>query len=220
MLFLQRVIRLIAIRAKVESGRLRIARRGGALTVLVDELPLPLASGTVGELLVGAGESGDLDELRVLGDAFGHLGDLPSALRPAHQRALDDSLARALERPGTASVLDEHLAGINDYVDVVHELLEQQHHRLAYWRAARDLGYRRFFDVNELIGVRVERPEVFEATHAAVRRWCDAGLVDGLRVDHPDGLRDPKRYLDDLAALTGGAYVLVEKILEPGEELP
>ena len=99
--------------------------------------------------------------------------------------------------------------------------LEEQHYELVNWRAADDdLNYRRFFAVNTLAAVRVEDPEVFADTHVEIRRWFDEGLVDGLRVDHPDGLRDPKRYLDDLAALTGGAYVLVEKILEPGEELP
>ncbi|RYC13285.1 malto-oligosyltrehalose synthase [Nocardioides zhouii] len=98
--------------------------------------------------------------------------------------------------------------------------LEEQHYDLVSWRAAdEDLNYRRFFAVNTLAAVRVEDPEVFAETHAEIKRWFDEGLVDGLRVDHPDGLRDPKRYLDDLAALTGGAYVLVEKILEPGEEL-
>lgn len=99
--------------------------------------------------------------------------------------------------------------------------LEEQHYELVNWRAAdEDLNYRRFFAVNTLAAVRVEDPEVFAETHVEVKRWFDEGLVDGLRVDHPDGLRDPKRYLDDLAALTGGAYVLVEKILEPGERLP
>ncbi|CAB4913012.1 unannotated protein [freshwater metagenome] len=99
--------------------------------------------------------------------------------------------------------------------------LEEQHYELVNWRAAdEDLNYRRFFAVNTLAAVRVEDPEVFAETHVEIKRWFDEGLVDGLRVDHPDGLRDPKRYLDDLAALTGGAYVLVEKILEPGEELP
>lgn len=99
--------------------------------------------------------------------------------------------------------------------------LEEQHYELVSWRAAdEDLNYRRFFAVNTLAAVRVEDPEVFAETHVEIKRWFDEGLVDGLRVDHPDGLRDPKRYLDDLAALTGGAYVLVEKILEPGEELP
>jgi len=99
--------------------------------------------------------------------------------------------------------------------------LDEQHYELVSWRAAdEDLNYRRFFAVNTLAAVRVEDPEVFAETHVEIKRWFDEGLVDGLRVDHPDGLRDPKRYLDDLAALTGGAYVLVEKILEPGEELP
>ena len=83
-----------------------------------------------------------------------------------------------------------------------------------------DLNYRRFFTVATLAGVRVEDPVVFDATHVEVRRWFDEGLVDGLRIDHPDGLRDPKGYLDDLAELTGSPYVLVEKILEPGEDLP
>jgi (1->4)-alpha-D-glucan 1-alpha-D-glucosylmutase len=76
-----------------------------------------------------------------------------------------------------------------------------------------DLNYRRFFTISTLAAVRVEDPEVFEAVHAEVRRWFDEGLVDGLRIDHPDGLRDPEKYLRDLAELTGGAYVVVEKIL-------
>ena len=96
----------------------------------------------------------------------------------------------------------------------------RQHYELVGWRRAdADLNYRRFFSVNTLAGVRVEDPEVFAATHVEIGRWFTEGLVDGLRVDHPDGLRDPRGYLDDLARLTGGAYVLVEKILEPGEEL-
>ncbi|WP_205471317.1 malto-oligosyltrehalose synthase [Nocardioides sp. SYSU D00038] len=102
--------------------------------------------------------------------------------------------------------------------DTVHG---RQHYELVNWHLADDeLNYRRFFAVNTLAAVRVEDPEVFAQSHVEVRRWFTEGLVDGLRVDHPDGLRDPQRYLDDLAALTGGAYVLVEKILEPGEALP
>jgi (1->4)-alpha-D-glucan 1-alpha-D-glucosylmutase len=99
--------------------------------------------------------------------------------------------------------------------------LDEQHYRLVSWRAGNsDLNYRRFFAVNTLAAVRVEDPEIFAETHVEIRRWFEDGLVDGLRVDHPDGLRDPKRYLEDLAAITGGAYVLVEKILETGEHLP
>ncbi|WP_134767950.1 malto-oligosyltrehalose synthase [Nocardioides sp. 1609] len=99
--------------------------------------------------------------------------------------------------------------------------LDEQHYELTHWTAADDgLNYRRFFAVNTLAGLRLEVPWVFDESHVEIKRWFDEGLVDGLRVDHPDGLRDPGPYLDELAALTGGAYVLVEKILEPGEELP
>ncbi|MDQ6641546.1 MAG: malto-oligosyltrehalose synthase, partial [Actinomycetota bacterium] len=94
------------------------------------------------------------------------------------------------------------------------EVHAAQHYELVHWRVADDgLNYRRFFAVNTLAAVRVEEPEVFDATHVEIRRWFDEGLVDGLRVDHPDGLRDPKGYLEDLAALTDNAYVLVEKIV-------
>ena len=100
-------------------------------------------------------------------------------------------------------------------------ILARQHYRLCFWREARDrLNYRRFFDVTTLTGVRVEVPEVFDATHRIVLEQVAAGTLDGLRVDHPDGLADPGGYLDRLAAATGGAWVVVEKILEPGEVLP
>jgi (1->4)-alpha-D-glucan 1-alpha-D-glucosylmutase len=96
----------------------------------------------------------------------------------------------------------------------------RQHYELVSWRRGdTQLNYRRFFSITTLAGIRVEEHAVFDASHAEIRRWCDEGLVDGLRIDHPDGLRDPASYLDDLAELTGGAYVVVEKILEPGEPL-
>ena len=97
---------------------------------------------------------------------------------------------------------------------------DRQHYELVNWRVAdAGLNYRRFFAVNTLAAIRVEEPAVLAESHAEIRRWFEEGLVDGLRVDHPDGLRDPAGYLSDLSELTGGAYVLVEKILEPGEHL-
>ncbi|WP_282838018.1 malto-oligosyltrehalose synthase [Microbacterium flavum] len=103
----------------------------------------------------------------------------------------------------------------------VRDVLARQHWELGFWRRDADLlNYRRFFTVTSLAGVRVEDPEVFAWSHAEVARWFREGLVDGLRIDHPDGLADPGGYLDVLAETTGGAYTLVEKILEPGEALP
>ncbi|UKA53144.1 malto-oligosyltrehalose synthase [Arthrobacter sp. FW305-BF8] len=97
----------------------------------------------------------------------------------------------------------------------------RQHYELMGWRRAdNELNYRRFFAVNTLAGVRVEIPAVFDEAHQEVVRWFREGLADGLRIDHPDGLADPEGYLKRLREATGGAYLLVEKILEPGEQLP
>ncbi len=78
-------------------------------------------------------------------------------------------------------------------------LLEQQAYRLAYWRvAAEEINYRRFFDINDLAGVRVEDPRVFDEVHKLIFRWMDEGGVTGLRIDHPDGLADPAGYFRNL----------------------
>jgi (1->4)-alpha-D-glucan 1-alpha-D-glucosylmutase len=100
-------------------------------------------------------------------------------------------------------------------------LLDCQHYLPAWWRdASTELNWRRFFNVASLIGVRVEEPAVFDATHEVILRLAAEGLVDGLRIDHPDGLADPRGYLDRLASATDGAWVAVEKILEANETLP
>ena len=100
-------------------------------------------------------------------------------------------------------------------------LLAQQHYRLADWHdAATQLNWRRFFDIDTLIAIRVEDPDVFDATHRVVLGLREEGLIDGLRVDHIDGLSDPGRYLRRLADATSGAWIVVEKILAHGEELP
>jgi (1->4)-alpha-D-glucan 1-alpha-D-glucosylmutase len=116
----------------------------------------------------------------------------------------------------------------------LHRLLERQHYRLAWWRSAGDeINWRRFFDINGLVALRIEDQEVFQATHATLLRLYQEGLIDGVRVDHVDGLADPPGYcrrlragLDELTAQrptdapAGPAYFVVEKILGAGEHLP
>jgi (1->4)-alpha-D-glucan 1-alpha-D-glucosylmutase len=116
----------------------------------------------------------------------------------------------------------------------LHQLLEQQYYRLAWWRCANDeINWRRFFDINELAAIRVEDEDVFEAVHTTIFRLYAAGLLDGLRIDHIDGLSRPGEYCHRLrrrlAALekerppgcpSGPAYVVVEKILAHDEQLP
>lgn len=143
-------------------------------------------------------------ELRVEGDElryFDHRFPLATGSVSGEERA------RLAADPADAAVL----LGVHD----------RQHYELMHWRReSSELNYRRFFAVSSLAAIRVEDPQVFDEAHAEVRRWFDEGLVDGLRVDHPDGLQRPDEYLDRLARLTGGAFTLVEKILEPGEQLP
>ncbi|HET6534414.1 MAG TPA: malto-oligosyltrehalose synthase [Actinoplanes sp.] len=101
------------------------------------------------------------------------------------------------------------------------EVHDRQHYELVNWtRGDRELTYRRFFAITDLAGLRVEDPAVFEATHAELLRWYREGAVQGIRVDHPDGLRDPAGYLQRLHEAAPDAWLVVEKILEPGEELP
>ncbi|SDD05875.1 maltooligosyl trehalose synthase [Sanguibacter gelidistatuariae] len=101
------------------------------------------------------------------------------------------------------------------------ELVDRQHYRLAHWRVGdEELNYRRFFDVGTLVAVRVEDPVVFDQTHALILELLEAGVIDGLRIDHPDGLADPAGYLARLSERSGGAWVVVEKILAGEEEVP
>lgn len=150
---------------------------------------------------------------------------------------LDDEIADGsitLDRSGDEPVIRyyEHdfpvsagsLDGVSDSPtgDELRTLLDAQHYRLAFWRD-RDsvLNYRRFFEVNELIAVRVEDPHVFDATHALLLELHHAGHIDGFRIDHPDGLADPAGYLARLAKeCRKDTPIWVEKILEPGEHLP
>jgi (1->4)-alpha-D-glucan 1-alpha-D-glucosylmutase len=158
-----------------------------------------------------------------------------SAERPLLLPVLGDRIDLVLERgeielDGTGGPDGEPVLRYGDHVFPVRngtsrlglvELLDAQFYRLAYWRLAdEELNYRRFFDVDTLVGIRVEDPDVFARTHKLVGSLVREGVVDGLRIDHPDGLADPREYLRRLHGLTDGAWVVVEKILEPGEELP
>jgi (1->4)-alpha-D-glucan 1-alpha-D-glucosylmutase len=103
----------------------------------------------------------------------------------------------------------------------LHRLLEKQYYRLSYWRVASDeINYRRFFEITDLAGVRVEDRTVFEATHGLVSRLARGGGIDGVRIDHPDGLADPKQYFERLAELFPRRWIVIEKILADHERLP
>ena len=123
--------------------------------------------------------------------------------------------------PESGSAAESVLAAVRDDPRAMEGLLARQHYAVVHWRLGDEhLNYRRFFTITDLVGVCVEVPQVFADTHQRILDWHRRGLLDGLRVDHPDGLRDPRTYLERLSQAAPGAWITVEKILEPGEELP
>ena len=153
------------------------------------------------------------------------LGRRIGAVLAQGELVVEERLVPGQEDQGPQTVLRyfDHLFPVREGTESLPmaDLVARQHYRLAYWRVAdEELNYRRFFDVGSLAAIRVEDPEVFDATHALITSLVLDGTVDGLRIDHPHGLADPQGYLDRLAAATDGAWVAVEKILAPTEDLP
>jgi (1->4)-alpha-D-glucan 1-alpha-D-glucosylmutase len=158
-------------------------------------------------------------------------GDGRSRRRDDAERLAGELAALARAEPTVAAHLAEAAAAFaagEAGPARLRRFLDRQAYLLVYWRrAAREINYRRFFNINELVALRAEDPAVFEETHAQVLAWVRDGEVDGLRIDHVDGLRDPRGYLERLRAAVDerrgrpGARVpiLVEKILSPGERL-
>jgi (1->4)-alpha-D-glucan 1-alpha-D-glucosylmutase len=135
---------------------------------------------------------------------------------PTIREAVDESIREFNGEAGNAHSFDQ-----------LERMLGDQAYRLAYWRvAAEEINYRRFFDINDLAGLRMERGEVFQSTHRLILQFVQEGNAQGLRIDHPDGLYDPRKYLRDLQAECARRteepplYVTVEKILTGDEELP
>lgn len=178
-------------------------------------------------------------ELKPVSAAFAEAARMPGrhAAQSAATRA-KGILAQEISSPKGKEALAAALArfdpGTAEGQRRLHELLERQHYRLAWWRAAADeINWRRFFDINTLAGVRVELPRVFDATHRKIFALYEEGLIDGVRIDHVDGLADPRLYCRKLrrsmevagekrpnGVPKGEPYIVVEKILAARERLP
>ena len=211
----------------LEAGAFRLQREGAVFSLTYHEHAFPLAPPSLDEPLGTAAMRARSDTLAFIADALGHL-PLSTATDwlSVQQRHRDKEVLRQLlerllrEEPEIAAAVTRVVDEINASPDALDALLEQQNYRLAFWRTAgRDLGYRRFFDINTLVGLRTEEDRVFTDTHALVLRWLGDGMLDGLRIDHPDGLRDPEHYLRRLHNASPTAWIVAEKILEPGERL-
>ncbi|MAT04000.1 MAG: malto-oligosyltrehalose synthase [Acidimicrobiaceae bacterium] len=212
----------------LEAGELSVERTGAHFTVRYFDHRFPVAPRTLDEVLELAAPRASSDELAAIATGFATL-PLPTmndaaATRMRHDaiESLTARLARLIDdQPACGVAIDDELGALVADVDRLDAFLARQNYRLASWRTASDeLDYRRFFNIDSLIGVRVEDPDVFATTHELILRLVRDGVVDGLRIDHVDGLRDPAAYLERLVTATDGAYVVVEKILEGDEVLP
>ncbi len=212
----------------LEAGQLRLARQGSAFEVRYFDHAVPISPRTLDALLTRAAARSGSEELATLATALGRLPPATAtdrrSVRERHRdkEVLGGLLRRLLEeQPAVAAAVDDVVDATNADPDALDALIARQNYRLAHWRvAAEELDYRRFFDISTLVGLRMELPHVFDETHELILGLVASGAVTGLRIDHPDGLRDPEGYLRRLFEASGGAWVAVEKILEPGEELP
>lgn len=199
------------------AGELRLELGAEGLVLWVDEEELPVAARSVPVIFSGLGRHDP-----ALGERLARLaaavaaGAARSELEAAEGAVLE-RLAAAELRASARAALD----ALNALPERLQEAIEAQFYRLRFWRAGlEELNYRRFFDISTLAALRVEDEAVFDAVHVQLRRWLRHGALAGVRVDHPDGLKDPAQYLERLRSIVGGRWLLVEKILQPGEELP
>ncbi|HZU21653.1 MAG TPA: malto-oligosyltrehalose synthase, partial [Terriglobales bacterium] len=266
---------------ELEKGRFQIHYAAGTFSATYYDKRLPLDPQTYPLVFEAAGEfrrrysrpghnDPDLEELEALVRGFAELpphssedpeqrhvrsSRIPELRRALGELSVRSAQVRAIIQRALNNIMGE--PGNSRSFDALHRLLEAQAYRMAYWRvSAEEINYRRFFDINDLVGLRMENPEVFASTHKLIRRMLADGCVSGLRIDHPDGLLNPAQYFTRLQMLYAAAqcagpeprgesaangietdvqqvwgehdwlvegppmFVIVEKILEHGEELP
>jgi len=220
----------------LEKGEIELRYDGdeGSFSAWYFEHRLPIAPERYSEILRNlvreAGAEDDAAGKRIL--------ELASRYRGLRHPNRSEAPAFKAELKGIAGSADIIARGIEAYragpdrpaqILALHHLLERQHYKLGHWRlASSDINYRRFFDINTLAGLRVEESGTFEAIHRLVRKLIAVGRLQGLRLDHIDGLRDPAQYFQRLRRLIRGAqgedarlfYIVIEKILGEHERLP
>ncbi len=227
----------------LESAELVLGEAGGALFITYHDRTFPVGPGTYPLVLDGAirrlreGASAEGGVVRLLEDIVALAGALPPRSETATEKVAERQRSKEAIKgrlndlltahPAARRAIDDEIRAMNGSkgsprsFDALEGLLAEQAYRLSFWRVAADhINYRRFFEVDDLAAIRIEEPEVLEAVHGKAFELLRRGWVTGLRIDHVDGLREPRRYLEDVDRRTAGAYVVVEKILGDDERLP
>jgi (1->4)-alpha-D-glucan 1-alpha-D-glucosylmutase len=193
------------------DGELRVTvdRQAGALALTYFDNSFPLHPESYAPVLEGVDHP-----------AAARLAEAARAARSAEAGAFHAEVRRLLEDAHGAAALDQALERLPS--ERIADIHDRQPWRLLFWQdARRHLSYRRFFEITGLVGVRVEDEAVFRDSHRLILGLVASGAVDGLRIDHVDGLADPGAYLERLREAVGDdTYIVVEKILGPGESLP
>jgi (1->4)-alpha-D-glucan 1-alpha-D-glucosylmutase len=207
------------------SGMLGVIYDDAGFAIRAGDVRYPIAPESLGGIVRRAGEKAGVAELAFVGDALAALprATQPEARRRRHrdQGVLAARLAELGHQPACKAALEAEIAAVNADKVELDSVLEAQAYRLVHWSvAASELSYRRFFDINTLVGLRAEEPDVFEERHAKVFEWLADGTIAGVRIDHVDGLRDPGQYLTRLRERAPEAWIVVEKILIGDECLP
>jgi len=228
----------------LERGELKLQRAGNRFSLTYYEHHFPRAPRTLSPILLEA--EGELEwgeshparqELRSIARALRLVSERPADNRSARFERADElaairtRLAERLEKHAQiGDALDAVLAewsnvkGEPNSFDRLEQLINEQHYRLADWHvAAEEINYRRFFDINQLAAIKMEDPQVFEDAHAFIFKLLAEGRARGVRLGHTDGLHDPLAYFERLRAHTNRSdrfYVVAEKILGAGEQLP
>lgn len=210
------------------AGNIRVAHADALFRITYHGREFPVSPRTLDELLADAAAHAGSALLEEIASGFARLPeatqlDRDSVARRHHEKQwLHERLRVSMSNePTLAEAVDRAVARVNEDPDRLDSLLRRQNYRLASWKVAgNEADYRRFFDISDLVAVRVEDPEVFEASHALLLSLVADGSVSGLRVDHPDGLRDPQRYFEMLASSARDCWIVAEKILARGERLP
>ena len=211
----------------LEAGGIQVKRTDSRFVVEAAGQTLPVAPTSMPAILGKAAIYANSDALSFAAASFGRLpnpslDDRRTVLARHRDKVVIAALLKRLcaEEAAVCSAIDRAVSELNADHDALDDFLGQQNYRLAYWKTAdQQLGYRRFFDVNSLIGLRMERAHVFEETHGLVLEWLRNGVLDGVRVDHPDGLRDPAEYFGRLREAAPKAWIIGEKILAANEYL-
>lgn len=222
----------------LEAGELQLILEDSDLALTYYEHHLPLAPASYPDVigLPPIDLRAQLSDPAALGELLSLLDGLRSASSDDAERLLEQFRRLLAQEPALTDYVQSQLTALNGDTadpasfDPLEAILIRQHYRLAFWRVSgEDINYRRFFDINDLAAIRVEREDVFEETHRLLLSLVEQGLVTGVRIDHVDGLFDPGAYLQRLSErlreaaarwTTREIPIYVEKILEEGEPLP